>query len=122
MTKSDNSIVFFNLTYVDGFPVIFESIKVDQSLHIQLQFNGHPVPLPAWFTKGRNATLTRFSQLNNFPNKIRVVSEETECSRSLLNEMLYISNYQAKGLRYTSLQSYKLLPAVNIHSSSNTSR
>ena len=96
-TKSDNSIVFFNLTYVDGFPVIFESIKVDQSLHIQLQFNGHPVPLPAWFTKGRNATLTRFSQLNNFPNAIRVVSEETECSRSLLNEMLDISNYQAKG-------------------------
>ena len=55
-TKSDNSIVFFNITYVDGFPVIFESIKVDQSLHVQLQFNGHPVPLPAWFTKGRNAT------------------------------------------------------------------
>ena len=64
-TKSDNSIVYLNLTYVDGFPVIFESIKVDQSLHVQLQFNGHPVPLPAWFTKGRNATLTRFSQLNN---------------------------------------------------------
>ena len=109
--------------YVDGFPVIFESIKVDQSLHVQLQFNGHPAPLPAWFTKGRNATLTRFSQLNNFPNAIRVVSEETECSRSLLNEILDISNYQAKGrppyssamirfalhLRYTSLQSYKLL-------------
>ena len=72
-------------------------IHVDQSLHVQLQFNGHPVPLPAWFTKGRNATLTRFSQLNNFPNAIRVVSEETECSRSLLNEMLDISNYQAKG-------------------------
>ena len=103
--------------------MIFESIKVDQSLHVQLQFNGHPVPLPAWFTKGRNATLTRFSQLNNFPNAIRVVSEETECSRYLLNEMLDISNYQAKGrppyssamiqfalhLRYTSLQSYKLL-------------
>ena len=65
-TKSDNSIVFFNLTYVDGFPVIFESIKVDQSLHVQLQFNGHPVPRPAWFTKGRNATLTRFSQLKTF--------------------------------------------------------
>ena len=46
-TKSDNSIVFFNLTYVDGFPVIFESINVDQRLHVQLQFNGHPVPLPA---------------------------------------------------------------------------
>ena len=96
-TKSDNSIVFFNLTYVDGFPVIFESIKVDQSLHVQLQFNGHPVPLPAWFTKGRNATLTRFSQLNNFPNAIRVVSQETECSRSVLNGMLDIFKYQAKG-------------------------
>ena len=46
-TKSDNSIVLFNLTYVDGFPVIFESIKVDQSLYVQLQFNGRPVPLPA---------------------------------------------------------------------------
>ena len=31
-TKSDNSIVFFNLTYVDGFPVIFESIKVDHRI------------------------------------------------------------------------------------------
>ena len=73
--------------------------------------------------KGRNATLTHFSQLNNFPNAIRVVSEETECSRSLFNEMLDISNSQAKGrppyssamirsallLRYTYLQSDKLL-------------
>ena len=116
-------LFFFNLTYVDGFPVIFESIKVDQSLHVQHQFNGYPVLLPTWFTKGSNVTLTRFSQLNNFPNAIRVVSEETECSRSLLSEMLDISNYQAKGrppyssamirfalhLRYTSLHSYKLL-------------
>ena len=46
-TKNDNSIVFFNLTYVDGFPVIFGSIKVDQSLYVQLQFNGHPIPLIA---------------------------------------------------------------------------
>ena len=135
-TNSDNSLVFFNQTYVDGFPVIFESIKVDQSLHVQLQFNGHPVPLPAWFTKGRNATLTRFSQLNNFPNAIRVVSEETECSRSLLNEMLDISNYQAKGrppyssamirfalhLRYTSLQSYKLLEKFPLPSISTLHR
>ena len=113
-TKSDNSIVFFNLTYVDGFPVIFESIKVDQSLHVQLQFNGHPVPLPAWFTKGRNATLTRFSQLNNFPNAIQVVSEETECSRSLLNEMLDISNCPAFTL--TSKTSYALVLTLRAQS------
>ena len=116
--------------------MIYESIKLDQSLHVQLQFNGHPVPLLAWFTKGRNATLTRFSQLNNFPNAIRVVSEETECSRSLLNEMLDISNYQAKGrppyssamirfalhLRYTSLQSYKLLEKFPLPSISSLHR
>ena len=116
--------------------MIFESIKVDQSLHVQLQFNGHPVPLPAWFTTGRNATFTRFSQLNNFPNAIRIVSEETECLRSLLNERLDISNYQAKGrppyssamirfalhLRYTSLQSYKLLEKFPLPSISTLHR
>lgn len=121
--KTNDHVVFFNLSYVDGFPVILESIKVDKNLNVQLQFNGHPVPLPAWFTKGRNASLTHFSQLNNFPNSIRVVSADSETSRSLLNEMLDIVNYQPKGrppyssvmirfalhLRYTSLQSYKIL-------------
>ena len=98
-TKSDNSIVFFNVTYVDGFPVIFESIKVDQSLHVQLQFNGHPVPLPAWFSKDRNATLTRFSQLNNFPNAIQVVSEETECSLCSMKCWIFLIIKLKDGLR-----------------------
>ena len=64
------------------------------------------------------------------------MSEETECSRSLLNEMLDISNYQAKGrppyssamirfalhLRYTSLQSYKLLEKFPLPSISTLHR
>ena len=62
-TKSDNSTVFFNLTYVDGFPVIFESIKVDQSLHIQLQFNGHPLIL-------RRRTLLSRSRNAKEPNNL----------------------------------------------------
>ena len=121
--KTSDHIVFFNLSYVDGFPVILESIKVDKSLHVQLQYNGHAVPLPAWFTVGRNAMLTRFSQLSEFPNAIRIVAESSECSRSLLSEMLDIANYKPKGrppyssnmirfalhLRYTSFQSYKIL-------------
>ena len=58
---------FVSIVYV-SFPVILESIKIDKHLHVQLQYNGHAVPLPAWFTVGRNATLTRYSQLHNFPN------------------------------------------------------
>ena len=109
-------------SYVDGFPVILESIKVDKNLHVQLQYNGHAVPLPTWFTVGRNAMLTRFSQLSEFPNAIRIVAESSECSRSLLSEMLDIANYKPKGrppyssnmirfalhLRYISFQSYKV--------------
>ena len=71
--KTSDHIVFYNLSYVDGFPVVLESIKVDSNLHVQLRYNGHPVPLPAFFTVGRNAKLTRFSQLNEFPNAIRIV-------------------------------------------------
>ena len=108
---------------INGFPVVLESIKVDSNLHVQLRYNGHPVPLPAFFTVGRNATLTRFSQLNEFPNAIRIVAESSESSRSLLSEMLDMANYKPKGrppysssmirfalhLRYTSFQSYKIL-------------
>ena len=121
--KTSDHIVFYNLAYVDGFPVVLESIKVDSNLHVQLRYNGHPVPLPAFFTVGRNATLTRFSQLNEFPNAIRLVAESSESSRSLLSEMLDMANYKPKGrppysssmirfalhLRYTSFQSYKIL-------------
>ena len=121
--KTTDHIVFYNLSYVEGFPVILESIKVDDNLHVQLQYNGHAVPLPAWFTAGRNASLTRFSQLNEFPNAIRIVAESSETSRSLLSEMLDMANYKPKGrppyssamirfalhLRYTSFQAYKIL-------------
>ena len=76
--KTNDHIVFYNLSYIDGFPVILKSVKIDRNLHVQLQYNGHPVTLPAWFTVGRNATLTRFSQLNEFPNSIRIVAESSE--------------------------------------------
>ena len=125
--KTNDYIVFYNLSYTDGFPVILESVKIDRNLHVQLQYNGHPVPLPAWFTVGRNATLTRFSQLNEFPNSIRIVAESSESSRSLLSEMLNMANYKPKGrpsyssnmirfalhLRYTSFQAYKILLKVS---------
>ena len=96
---------------------------MDKNLHVQLQYNGHAIPLPSWFTVGRNAKLTRYSQLSEFPNAIRIVAEASASSKSLLSEMLDMVNYKPKGrppyssnmirfalhLRYTSFQAYKLL-------------
>ena len=64
---------------------MLESIKIDSNLHVQLQYNGDPIPLPPWFVKGRDATLNRRSQLLNLPAYIRSVGEETP--HSLLGEM-----------------------------------
>ena len=41
------------------FPKILESIKVDDDLHVQLQYNSMPLPLPLWFAQGHNATLEK---------------------------------------------------------------
>ena len=46
----DNCIIYpFS---VDGttFPKILEYIKVVNDLHVKLQYNGMPLPLPQWFT------------------------------------------------------------------------
>ena len=41
------------------FPKILESIKVDDDLHVQLQYNSMPLPLPLWFVQGHNGTLEK---------------------------------------------------------------
>ena len=53
----DNCIIYsFSL---DGtkFLKILESIKLDDNLHVKLQYNGMPLPLPQWFVQGHNATM-----------------------------------------------------------------
>ena len=55
------------------FPKILESIKVDSDLHIQLQYNGTPVPLPQRFVQGHNTRLKKVSMLENLPGYIRNV-------------------------------------------------
>ena len=52
----------------------FPSIK--ECIHVQLQCNGNPIPLPQWFIHGNNAKLTKFSMLENFPTNIKNVVEE----------------------------------------------
>ena len=36
------------------FPKILESIKVVDNLHVKLQYNGKPLPLPQWFVCSRS--------------------------------------------------------------------
>ena len=117
------SVVLYRLKFDEAtqFPVVLESIRIDSDLHVQLQYNGIPLPLPPWFVNGLNAKLTKFSMLENFPAYIRSTAIENE--QTLLNELKERMLYKPKGrplysaamirfalhLRYTSLQAYKLL-------------
>ena len=61
--RSEDHILFYNLVIDENtqFPKILESIKIDRELHVQLQYNGIPLPLPQWFVQGHNAQLKRVS-------------------------------------------------------------
>ena len=98
-------------------PVVTYCIKVDKELRVKLFYKGSPLPLPAWFTKGRNAKLTSKSMLQNF---IPYIKEEVEKHGSVLEEVhmvkyqtrpMYSANLlrYALSLRYSSLCTYKLL-------------
>ena len=120
---SEEHAVFYNLQFDEntGFPKILESIKVDKNMHVQLQYNGYPLPLPPWFVRGSNACLKRKSDLENFPSYIKSICDGNE--NSLIHEMQERLNYKPKGrppyssqmirfalhLRYTSLQAYKVM-------------
>ena len=76
--QNENQIIFYNIIFdhSTNFPTVAEAIKTDKSLHVQLQYYSKPVPLPEWFTKGRNAKLTRFSMLENFQPYLRSFFEK----------------------------------------------
>ena len=65
--KLDDCLLFYRLEFDEKtqFPKVLESIKIDKDLHVQLQYNGEPIPLPPWFIESRqcNAKLTRVSML-----------------------------------------------------------
>ena len=68
--------LFCNLVFDEEtkFPKILESIKVDSVLHVQLQCNGIPVPLPQWFVQAHNTQSKKVSMLENLPAHIRNVA------------------------------------------------
>ena len=120
--KTEQHILYYLLQFDDetAFPIVREAIKVDNNLHVQLQYCNNPVPLPQWFSQGRNAKLTNFSILENFPQYLRNFANE---QKSLIAELQKRQYHRSKGqppyssemirfallLRYTSFQAYKIL-------------
>ena len=115
----EDNIAFYKMEKTTAsIPVVTESIRIDAKLHVQLYFKGCPLPLPPWFREGRNCKLTSLTQLENFPSYIRATSELVSDS---ISEELQHRRFMKKGhystaliryaqmLRYTSLQSYKVL-------------
>ena len=47
------------------FPKILEFLKVDDDLHVQLQYNG--MPPPQWSVQGHTITSKKVIYLENFP-------------------------------------------------------
>ena len=67
--KLDNCALDFHLVFDKEAKLakILESIRVDDDLHVQLQYNGMPLPLPQWFVQGHNAGNTEKSKLFRKP-------------------------------------------------------
>ena len=69
----EGCVIFYRLKFdnVSQFPTILKSIRIDEELHVQSQYNGIPLPLPSWFVNGHNAKSDKLSMLENFPPYIR---------------------------------------------------
>ena len=71
--------IYYRLDFDDKtkFPRVFESIRIDTDLHVQLQYNnGIKVPLPDWFVIGKNAKLSRVSMIANFPPHLKQIADD----------------------------------------------
>ena len=83
--KTKDFIFLYVLLFDDcsSFPTICEAIKIDNSLPVEFQYCNNPVPLPDWFSRGRNSKLTRFSMLENLPIYLKKFADD----HSLLSEL-----------------------------------
>ena len=117
--KSNDHALFYNLVFAKETksPKILEWIKVDSDLHVQLQYNG--IPLPQWFVERHNTRLKKVNMLENLPAHIRNVAFDN-CSELLdkLNKRQFLKPkgrppYSVEMIRYglrlrhTSFQAYK---------------
>ena len=59
------------------FPSINEGVLIDEHLHVKLQCNGVPIPLPKWFTAVVSVKLNRLSMLAIFPQMLQTMQAHT---------------------------------------------
>ena len=116
--QHDDHIIFYKLTENnDSIPEITDFIRVDKNLHVKLFYKGSPLPLPQWFRHGRNCYLSRKSMMENFPVYFQSQDETFSSVFDELREYKFNKRpvYSAKViryalfLRYTFIQSYKIL-------------
>ena len=96
--RSDECLLFYRLEFDEKtqFPKLLETIKIDSELHVQLQYNGEPVPLPTWFIE------TPFSLLDELKSRKHYKPKgQPPYSAAMLRFALH--------LRYTSAQAYRVL-------------
>ena len=121
--KTENSITFYKTEFDEkNFPAVSQAINIDINLHVKLQINGTPVPLPKWFVEGSNAKWTKVIILENLP--VYLTNEAEKYSPTILNELQKRKFYSnsitqppyspelltyALLLRYTSPQCYRQL-------------
>ena len=120
-SKRDTSLVFYMMDSDEsGFPYVSSSIMIDENLHVKLQCNGRNLPLPKWFVCGHNATLNRFSMLENFPQYLKAAVEANP--PTIIDELrkleYYPGNarppYSARVMRYALLQRYTSAAAYRV--------
>ena len=117
----NESVVFHKMEFDGDFPKITMAISIDKELHVKLQLNGSPVPLPEFFRKSSSCKLTCATSLTEFANYMRNLTDNENFP--FLDELVERRNYDPRGrppysaalMRYalliyhTSRQAYKLL-------------
>ena len=116
-SRYDDHAIFFKMEKNDlSVPEVTVCIRVDADLRVRLYHRGAPLPLPEWFRHGP-CKLTSKSMLQNFPH---YVEQKSTAFGEILDEVkqlrfqkspVYSANMirYALLLRYSSLQTYKLL-------------
>ena len=89
---------------------------MDDKLHVKLFLRGSPAPITQWFRYGHNCKLTNKSMLEHFPAYLESQIENFSIFDELRKKQFQKNQVYSSEiiqytllLRYTSLQSYKLL-------------
>ena len=119
-TLQEDQAVFYK-TEVNGSSIPRKkSIKINnKDLHIQLFLNGCPLPLPPWFRNGINhCWLTSYTQLENFPAYIRLVSYDVASS---ISEELHLFSTEKEYIRLISSDTHCFWDTHRYNSTSSCS-